>query len=423
MAAEADQQPATRMLETKKFTWKIENFSKLKETWLYSDPFVAGGRKWRILVYPKGEKSSEDCLSVYLDLPDWETYPEGWSVLADVSFTLVNQVNSTSSMQLRFSHSFHAEEDNWGFPNFIPIQDLHDVSKGLLDNDTLTIEAELSTEAATSDSEAAAVAVAGEPKVIQESLTLEPLSGQNHQVQAADNSATASKPISPSIVQTTSRKLIQQLSAMSLTGGSISCSNPDHGTSSLMQQQREKMVGFLAMSLEAISQTKSLDEVENTALQLAEQATNPVEKTVLKDLVSRLAEFKDVIPSSLSTIETSCGVESSVDQVKKDMEARLLHRKRQLSSLEIEVSRLGEEDMKLEAEIQQLSARKAVIVDQRRSTVAELDKANQEAAKELEELMKQCDESRQAVENRMRAKERLAQSNTSWKLFKDNLGW
>ncbi|CAI0402515.1 unnamed protein product [Linum tenue] len=170
------------------------------------------------------------------------------------------------------------------------------------------------------------------------------------------------------------------------------------------------------MSLEAISQTKSLDEVENTALQLAEHATDPVEKTVLKDLVSRLAEFKEVIPSSLSTIETSRGVESSVDQVKKDMEARLLHRKRQLSSLEIEVSRLGEEDMKLEAEIQQLSARK-------RSTVAELDKANQEAAKELEELMKQCDESRQAVENRMRAKERLAQSNTSWKLFKDNLGW
>ncbi|CAI0402518.1 unnamed protein product [Linum tenue] len=289
-----------------------------------------------------------------------------------------------------------------------------------------------------------------EPKAIQESLTLEPLSGQNHQVMTsistgttnhifiisfmlrfqvqtdnpANANATASNPISPSSVQSTSRKLIEQLSAMSSSGGSISSPNPDHGTSSLlMQQQREKMVGFLAMSLEAISQTKSLDEVENTALQLAEHATDPVEKTVLKDLVSRLAEFKEVIPSSLSTIETSRGVESSVDQVKKDMEARLLHRKRQLSSLEIEVSRLGEEDMKLEAEIQQLSARKAVIVDHGRSTVAELDKANQEAAKELEELMKQCDESRQAVENRMRAKERLAQSNTSWKLFKDNLGW
>ncbi|CAI0402516.1 unnamed protein product [Linum tenue] len=232
-----------------------------------------------------------------------------------------------------------------------------------------------------------------EPKAIQESLTLEPLSGQNHQVMTsistgttnhifiisfmlrfqvqtdnpANANATASNPISPSSVQSTSRKLIEQLSAMSSSGGSISSPNPDHGTSSLlMQQQREKMVGFLAMSLEAISQTKSLDEVENTALQLAEHATDPVEKTVLKDLVSRLAEFKEVIPSSLSTIETSRGVESSVDQVKKDMEARLLHRKRQLSSLEIEVSRLGEEDMKLEAEIQQLSARKAVIVDQRK---------------------------------------------------------
>ncbi|CAI0402520.1 unnamed protein product [Linum tenue] len=364
MAAGADKQPATKkMLETKKFTWKIENFSKLKENKLYSDPFVAGGHKW-ILVFPKGNRSS-GCLSVYMDLANCETYPQGWSVAADFSFTLVDQVNGTSSLQKSTyaynclpwpliklieptsaavtSHSFHAKEQDWGFTTFIPIKDLHDVSKGFLDNDTLIMEAELST------------------VIISFMLRF--------QVQTdnpANANATASNPISPSSVQSTSRKLIEQLSAMSSSGGSISSPNPDHGTSSLlMQQQREKMVGFLAMSLEAISQTKSLDEVENTALQLAEHATDPVEKTVLKDLVSRLAEFKEVIPSSLSTIETSRGVESSVDQVKKDMEARLLHRKRQLSSLEIEVSRLGEEDMKLEAEIQQLSARKAVIVDQR----------------------------------------------------------
>ncbi|CAI0380498.1 unnamed protein product [Linum tenue] len=183
------------------------------------------------------------------------------------------------------------------------------------------------------------------------------------------------------------------------------------------------MVGFLGMSLEAICQTKSLDEVESTSLEVVEHSTGPVEKTILKALVSRLVKFKQTIPSSLSTIETSNVAVSLMPQMTKDMEAQLVEKKRKLSSLEVEVSRVGEEGTKLEAEIHHLSACKDELVDKRNSIVVELGKANEEASKELEDFKKQCHEHKQAIENRLKAKERVAQSNASWELFKENLGW
>ncbi|CAL1369421.1 unnamed protein product [Linum trigynum] len=272
------------------------------------------------------------------------------------------------------------------------------------------MEAEVSTEVAASE------ATNSEPRLAK---TEEPLSLQNQEVQA-------DSPFPPSSAQLTSRKLIAELSTMTSNCKSPSndriSSNADHGCG-VVQQQREKMVEFFGMSLEAICQTISLDEVESTALKLTEHSTDPEEKTILKALVSRLAEFKQVIPSSLATNETSNAAKSLMPQITKDMEVKLVQRKRKLSSLEVEVSRLGEEGMKLEAEIQQLSARKAKLIDKRNSAVVKLEKANKEASKELEEFKKQCDENKQVIENGLKAKERLAQSNASWKLFKENLGW
>ncbi|CAN0885757.1 MATH domain and coiled-coil domain-containing protein At3g27040 [Linum grandiflorum] len=74
-------------------------------------------------------------------------------------------------------------------------------------------------------------------------------------------------------------------------------------------------------------------------------------------LISLLAEFKETVPSSLSTIEISGA------QMTKDFDERLAYRKGQLTSLEADVSRLSEECSKLEAEIQQLSPCKSNILE------------------------------------------------------------
>ncbi|CAN0927542.1 hypothetical protein LINGRAHAP2_LOCUS35962 [Linum grandiflorum] len=191
-------------------------------------------------------------------------------------------------------------------------------------------------------------------------------------------------------------------SSTSSPSDGISCSNSVHCCGSPQQRQRKKLAGFLNTSLEALCQSESLDEVESIALEISEQANDPLEKNVLKDLLSRLGEFKEFVTSSLSTIETSLAIESSKARMTKDLVEGLAHRKRQLAFLEAEVSTLEEEDTKLEAEIQQLAAHKAKVVDRKNATAAELEKANRDACKKLDEVKKQ-----QAGENRMRVVGRL----------------
>ncbi|KAL6989157.1 ubiquitin carboxyl-terminal hydrolase 13 [Sarracenia purpurea var. burkii] len=80
-----------------RFTWKIENFSKLKTKKLYSDVFRVGEYKWRVLIFPKGNNA--DYLSLYLDVADSETLPYGWSRDAHFNLALINQIDNEQTMQ------------------------------------------------------------------------------------------------------------------------------------------------------------------------------------------------------------------------------------------------------------------------------------------------------------------------------------
>ncbi|KAG2319514.1 hypothetical protein Bca52824_012727 [Brassica carinata] len=52
----------------KKFTWVIKNFSSYRSESVYSDIFVAGRCKWRLLAYPKGHKLYDDSLSLLTEI-------------------------------------------------------------------------------------------------------------------------------------------------------------------------------------------------------------------------------------------------------------------------------------------------------------------------------------------------------------------
>ncbi|CAN1772781.1 hypothetical protein LINPERHAP1_LOCUS12305, partial [Linum perenne] len=183
---------------------------------------------------------------------------------------------------------------------------------------------------------------------------------------------------------------------------------------SLQQQERGKLAAFLEKSVEAISEANAFDEIEGIILKIAEQETDPIKKSALKKILTRVAEFKDSIPEYLTMIETSKSVETSRAHTATELEAKLVDRQNQIRVLESEVSRIWEEETKLESEIKLLIARKEKMA-------AELTETNQEASREIEELKKQVEERNQAGENKMTAKEKLAQSNASWKLFKEYL--
>ncbi|WRX33029.1 Peptidase C19 [Theobroma cacao] len=107
-----------------RFTWKIENFSRLNTKKHYSEVFPVGGFKWRILIFPKG--NNVDHLSMYLDVADSASLPYGWSRYAQFSLAV-----------------FNARESDWGFTSFMPLGELYDPCRGYLVNDTLIVEAEV----------------------------------------------------------------------------------------------------------------------------------------------------------------------------------------------------------------------------------------------------------------------------------------
>ncbi|KAJ8439362.1 hypothetical protein Cgig2_022499 [Carnegiea gigantea] len=120
-----------------RFTWKIENFSRLNVKKHYSDVFAVGGYK---------------CL------------PYGWSRYAQFSLAVVNQIHNKYSVRkgtvtkLPFvviwscgamlldsdtQHQFNARESDWGFTSFMPLSELYDPTRGYLVNDTVVVEAEV----------------------------------------------------------------------------------------------------------------------------------------------------------------------------------------------------------------------------------------------------------------------------------------
>uniref|UniRef100_A0A0D6QRD3 ubiquitinyl hydrolase 1 n=1 Tax=Araucaria cunninghamii TaxID=56994 RepID=A0A0D6QRD3_ARACU len=124
-----------------RFTWTIENFSRLNVKKHYSEIFSVGGFKWRVLIFPKG--NNVDQLSMYLDVADSATLPYGWSRHAQFSLAVVNQINPKYTIRKDTQHQFNARESDWGFTSFMPLGEIYDPSKGYLVNDTLVVEADV----------------------------------------------------------------------------------------------------------------------------------------------------------------------------------------------------------------------------------------------------------------------------------------
>ncbi|KAF3956743.1 hypothetical protein CMV_018165 [Castanea mollissima] len=94
-----------------KFTWTIDNFTRLNTKKHYSEVFVIGSYKWRILVFPKG--NNVDHSSMYLDVTDSSTLPYGWSRYAQFSLAVVNQAKGfLSDGTCDFSYQCHVALSN-----------------------------------------------------------------------------------------------------------------------------------------------------------------------------------------------------------------------------------------------------------------------------------------------------------------------
>ncbi|GAV86122.1 hypothetical protein CFOL_v3_29555, partial [Cephalotus follicularis] len=88
---------------SKKLTWKIFEFTKVFDddcVCLYSKIFLVGDFSWKIIFHPKkGKEVNDDHLMLCLDASvDSAILPNGWSIYAEFSLAVVNQINAEHSI-------------------------------------------------------------------------------------------------------------------------------------------------------------------------------------------------------------------------------------------------------------------------------------------------------------------------------------
>ncbi|RKO91720.1 cysteine proteinase [Blyttiomyces helicus] len=107
-------------------TWHIKNWSELRaQERTHGSKFSCGGSKWRILLFPNGNKKN-DHLSIFLESLD-ATQPEKaekWSSPVGFSIVVSNPEDPRIFKHMTAHHRFSQGETDWGFNHFIKLSDL-----------------------------------------------------------------------------------------------------------------------------------------------------------------------------------------------------------------------------------------------------------------------------------------------------------
>ncbi|ESR32503.1 hypothetical protein CICLE_v10005327mg [Citrus x clementina] len=133
------------------YTVKINSFSLLLKNSVEkyeTGDFEAGGYKWKLVLYPAGNKSKnvKEHISVYLAMANTSSLQLGWEVYAVFRLFLLDQ-NKDNFLILQDAmgaeRRFHRLKCEWGFDEFIPIKAFNDASNGFLLEDTCVFGAEV----------------------------------------------------------------------------------------------------------------------------------------------------------------------------------------------------------------------------------------------------------------------------------------
>ncbi|XP_059461998.1 uncharacterized protein LOC132190992 [Corylus avellana] len=119
------------------FTWKIDNYTALKDKVYFSEQFTVGGQKWKLRLEPEGSGIGLNTnLSLYLRLDDSK------------SLSLNRKLTDS---YLTADYWFPKSGAGYGFRKFLAVRDLKDTSKGYLLDDALFIECKIDVISAVKD--------------------------------------------------------------------------------------------------------------------------------------------------------------------------------------------------------------------------------------------------------------------------------
>ncbi|KAK7268874.1 hypothetical protein RIF29_21583 [Crotalaria pallida] len=130
---------------------KIQSFSLLTKNSIEryeSGEFEAGGYKWKLVLYPSGNKKKnvKDYVSLYLALDEASSLQPGWEIYVNFRLFLHDQnkdnylvVQDAPGKEMRF----HKLKVEWGFDQFISLKEFNDGSKGYMVDDICAFGAEV----------------------------------------------------------------------------------------------------------------------------------------------------------------------------------------------------------------------------------------------------------------------------------------
>ncbi|KAK6285425.1 hypothetical protein POUND7_011604 [Theobroma cacao] len=133
------------------YSFKVESFTIFAETGLEekfeSGVFEAGGYKWRLLLYPKGNKKSNggDCISLYLQIAETEKLPPAWEVNVSFRLFVFDQIRDKylTIEDAGAVKRFHQMKTEWGFDQLLFLESFNDPSNGYLVDDSYVFGAEV----------------------------------------------------------------------------------------------------------------------------------------------------------------------------------------------------------------------------------------------------------------------------------------
>ncbi|XP_027183312.1 uncharacterized protein LOC113781679 [Coffea eugenioides] len=121
------------------YTWKVVKCSKTGNV-IYSDVFVMGNLKWKIMLYPNGGQNQEGKnISLFLASAIEDT---NFRIFAEYKLCIKNQKND-KDLERTTNHLFTHTKKDWGWSAFHPLIDIKDPFKGYLLKDTLIVQVEI----------------------------------------------------------------------------------------------------------------------------------------------------------------------------------------------------------------------------------------------------------------------------------------
>ncbi|KAK2392105.1 TRAF family protein [Trifolium repens] len=135
-----------------KFTWRIENFTRLKDLLkkrkitglcIKSRRFQIGNRDCRLIVYPRGQSQPPCHLSVFLEVTDSRNTSSDWSCFVSHRLSVVNQKMEDKSVTKESQNRYSKAAKDWGWREFVTLTSLFDQDSGFLVQDTVIFSAEV----------------------------------------------------------------------------------------------------------------------------------------------------------------------------------------------------------------------------------------------------------------------------------------